>query len=485
MNSERHAGKLSADFLILQTGGLGDLVLTADLVAGLKRAHPTAKVALVCRAPVASIAKCYPSPPDYVVGLEFHPYRWAEPSEALLRSLEPALIGLREWEVGTFIAANLKPTWFDGLVAATLGAERNVGCFREAPGGALLRLLLRRYGLSEPEFSGPEHEAGLHEKERYQLLLRYLGIPVPEGQRWIVPQAVREQARARLATLGLEPGAYLLCFPLGAGPALRWWPAERYRQLIRECHAEYKLPVLITGARQESEALQQLVEGLPGSALFLGGPEELPLLAGLIAHAHAYLGNDTGPMHVAAALGIPGVALYGGGAWPAYAPWAAGSIGLVYPLPCFGCVWDCMFGRGICLESIRAETVGEALQDVLRHPPAQPEIRIAGALPEETEGLIADANRRYREAQQVARQRLEVIMELEWEARRRLEALEAASREAENLRAEVRLQEQAARERLEALEAARREAENLRIEAARREQLIRELSQALRTSTQQ
>jgi len=483
INPEERADKLQADFLILQTGGLGDLVLVAELVAGLKLANPDATVALACRAPLASITRCYPIPPDHVVAIEFDPYRWAEPGQALFSALEPVTARLGNWKVRTFLAAELKPTWFDGLMAAVLSAEQSVGCFQEAPAGALLRLVLRHYGLAEPVFSGPEFEPERHERQRYRCLLEHLGFPSRQGERWVLAETVREQAAAKLAALGLKPGSYLTCFPLGAGPAVRWWPAERFRRLIRECNSKYGLPVLITGSSSEADALHRLAEGLPGVALFLGGAEDLPLLAGLIAHSRAYFGNDTGPVHLAAAFGVPGVTIYGGGAWPVYAPWAAGTIGLVHPLPCFGCVWDCMFGRGVCMEQVTEKMVREALRDVLRRPPEQPEVRTVGALPEQTERLIADADGRYREAQRVGRERLDVILELEQAARERLEALEAARREAEGLRAEVLRQQQAARERLEALEAATREAEHLRAEAARREQLIEELSKALEAQT--
>ena len=79
-------------------------------------------------------------------------------------------------------------------------------------------------------------------------------------------------------------------------------------------------------------------------ALWLGREDSLPILAALIADSALFLGNDTGAMHLAAALDVPIVAIFGGGTWPRFTPTARRGLVLVQPLPCFGCGWDCAFG---------------------------------------------------------------------------------------------------------------------------------------------
>ena len=61
----------------------------------------------------------------------------------------------------------------------------------------------------------------------------------------------------------------------------------------------------------------------------------------LLGEARLYLGNDTGAMHLAAALGVPVTAVFGGGTWPRFVPAAVCGEAVVHPLPCFGCGWDC------------------------------------------------------------------------------------------------------------------------------------------------
>jgi Glycosyltransferase family 9 (heptosyltransferase) len=155
---------------------------------------------------------------------------------------------------------------------------------------------------------------------------------------------------------------------------------------------------------------------------FVGSPDDLPLEAGILSVAGAYLSNDAGLMHMAQAFDTPGVAIFGGGGeWPAYAPWARGSVGLYHPLPCFGCQWDCFLGRGLCVESIPVEAVVEAIHAVLREPAGEPRRIMVKSAEAPASELIADASAQYREAQADRAARLDIIVELDRALRLSLE----------------------------------------------------------------
>ncbi|MEY2880364.1 MAG: hypothetical protein RLZZ15_2744, partial [Verrucomicrobiota bacterium] len=83
------------------------------------------------------------------------------------------------------------------------------------------------------------------------------------------------------------------------------------------------------------------------------------------AHAALFLGNDTGALHLAAALDVPVVAVFGGGTWPRFTPAARRGVALVQPLPCFGCGWDCAFGDAPCLGGITVADATAALDAAL------------------------------------------------------------------------------------------------------------------------
>jgi hypothetical protein len=119
-----------------------------------------------------------------------------------------------------------------------------------------------------------------------------------------------------------------------------------------------KARIVLVGSAVERESLERAAQAFATSPRLLtadaGG---LAALARELAGAAGYLGIDSGLAHLAAAYGIPGVTVYGGGTWPAYAPWRPGSAGVVAPIPCFGCGWDCAFERAFCLEGVDVAAV--------------------------------------------------------------------------------------------------------------------------------
>jgi GT2 family glycosyltransferase len=131
--------------------------------------------------------------------------------------------------------------------------------------------------------------------------------------------------------------------------------------------------------------------------LWLGRDGSLPQLAALIARSALYFGNDTGAMHLAAALDVPVVAIFGGGTWPRFVPAARRGVAVVHPLPCFGCGWDCAFGDAPCLGEI---AVADALAGLEHALDASTTFRIHAVehLSPETQAVMDKAARRYRES---------------------------------------------------------------------------------------
>ena len=168
-----------------------------------------------------------------------------------------------------------------------------------------------------------------------------------------------------LPTLGLEPGQYYVFAP-GAeyGPAKRW-PAEHFAELARSL----ELPVVLLGSGKESE-LCQSIAGLalrgdgdaPDSACRnLAGKTSLNQALALIAGAKAVVSNDSGLMHVAAAFGVPQVAVFGSSS-PLHTPplspkaqviWLKDDPGYRPALDCSPCfARECPLGHTRCLVDI-------------------------------------------------------------------------------------------------------------------------------------
>ncbi len=439
-----------------------------------------------CRAANAAVFDLYPTPPDVVLPLEIDPYPHGQPTPELISDVRRMLDALPSKKPDLYIGGGLRPPWLSWIVAAKLQPNRAVMASEARP-PLLARELLIPLGLQEPNFEYVPVGPGMHERDRYRALLRHLDVPPCESELRI-PDAASRRAEAILASAEPSENGYLACFPISSPltPEKRW-PLERYTQVLQRLGKKSELPVLLVGDKHEATEIQAYANALRQLGIqtssFIGEPADIPTTAALLSKARAYFGNDTGLAHLAAAFGVPGVTVYGGGTWPMYAPWSPGSTGVVNPLPCFECYWDCTFGRGVCVESVPADDVFAALKRVLKGKGSpQAEVIELNTVSADERAVIADATKRYRA--------------LQADRAARLEALEQSKRELVEAQRKAKELQVAADERLEALretkdalaramhethrlEELERSAESARQNLEERERIIGELQAAL------
>ena len=179
---------------------------------------------------------------------------------------------------------------------------------------------------------------------------------------------------AAVQRAGVRRGAYWAFAP-GAeyGPAKRW-PPERYAELARSLHGSSDLPVLLLGSAGEAPLCEEIAAAAAGACRVLAG--QVPLLDAmkLIAAARGVVSNDSGLMHVAAAFGVPQVAVFGSTS-PLHTPplsararviWLKDELGLDC-MPCFD--RTCRFGHTRCLTEVSASRVEGALATALDAAP--------------------------------------------------------------------------------------------------------------------
>ncbi|MEO8654490.1 MAG: lipopolysaccharide heptosyltransferase II [Ramlibacter sp.] len=166
------------------------------------------------------------------------------------------------------------------------------------------------------------------------------------------------QIDAVLARLGLQAGRYVVFAP-GAeyGPAKRW-PAGHFAELARGLER----PAILLGSAKEDVICQEIASGAgPGRCLNLAGKTSLADAFALIAGCRAMVSNDSGLMHVAAAFGVPQVALFGSSS-PLHTPplndkasvvWLKQDLAYQPPLDCAPCFQrECPLGHRRCLVDI-------------------------------------------------------------------------------------------------------------------------------------
>jgi len=402
--------------LILHAGGLGDLVLTAWFVERLRLQHEASHITLVCRDEYAGICELYPAPPDRIITTTVNPYAWAAPCDELAASVRPLLAKIEAEAFDLFYSAEHRATWLGPIVAARARAAGSVISNMPSAQRWFVVSMLRRLGLHAVKLRHVASQPGEHELVRYERLAGASGAGL--FPKWKVSKGNADDAADVLASNGWEAGRFVACFPFGdAGTTFKRWPGERFLAVLEAAYARFALPVLALGAHDERTELDEFVSALSArgvaAATFAGTKDDIPLVGALLRASLAFIGNDTGLAHLAAAYGVPGVTIFGGGTWPAYAPWNAASVGLVAPLPCFGCYWDCAFGRGLCVEHVDVESAYAALGDVIALADDVPRtIALERGTPGERE-LIGLAAGRYAQAQEDRNARLTSILRLQ------------------------------------------------------------------------
>jgi ADP-heptose:LPS heptosyltransferase/sugar/nucleoside kinase (ribokinase family) len=396
------ADRAPFDYVVFHYGGLGDLCLLSNLVASLK-CTASARVGLICRSGLRAVTDLYPTLPDAIFGIDLNLGMWQSPSEGLVLALRAVVEQLSRIEVDTLFCADMNLPWFGWFVAAILRPRRAIAASRRPRPHEMVSPLLERFSLSEVALDGPPLPPTIHERERYASMLAYAAGVVEVRPAWVATKSALARARAWLTAEDLAQSRYLLTAPFGTSSNLtKRWPSERFEDVLAAASDRHGLAIVLAGDEPQREALSSLASRLSARstkvATLVGSSTDLDLLAGLTAGADAYVGIDTGPAHLAQAYGVPAAIVFGGGSGQHYTPWGPGSVGVMQPIPCAGCLWDCAFGSPLCLDSVSSEELAKALDAALAQPDAAPTLRFLSPLPEPARSIIAGANQRYQAA---------------------------------------------------------------------------------------
>ena len=212
----------------------------------------------------------------------------------------------------------------------------------------------------------------LHHARQFASVLGPLGVvPGSYAPAFAVSADGEEEADAVLAKHGV--GGAFAVFHVAASKAPRAWHGERFGRVAAGLREEAGLLPVLVGTSAERSQHAALLAACPG-AVDLAGETTLMGMAGVLRRARLFVGNDSGPMHVAAAVGTPVAAVFGPGAAHKTAPQVPGSrIRVVSAdLPCSPCrqaFWkECRpgaSGKPPCLEGVSAGAVLAASLDLL------------------------------------------------------------------------------------------------------------------------
>jgi ADP-heptose:LPS heptosyltransferase len=354
--------------LIPRLDTIGDIILLEGFLESLLQRFPEAGVTLLVRQVYADLASLFPEKIEWLT-TSLDPHRQL-PSKSLCCDLLGDL-GDGKWDLILFTAYNR--TWADDLIAAGMAGARCIALGSSFNIDADFALILRELGckLDCPYHSFVAVDEKCHEIEKYQMLWAALGgksdLPEPT---LAVNEHQKRAADEIIGAFGLRKVNLCVCSPAGTQKVMvKTWRPDYFGEVIAWMESKHGIKTLITGHRSEMDRISEVarIAAQKGAKpeLWLGRDGEIPLLAAILDGTALYLGNDTGPMHIAAALNTPVVAIFGGGTWPRFIPRGARSIAISGTMPCYGCGWDCLFENAPCMELVSVDDVKQAVDDLL------------------------------------------------------------------------------------------------------------------------
>jgi len=319
--------------MVLAPSWLGDAVMATPFLSALRRRLQAARIVLVCRDYVAEVFKRSPAI-DSIIAYRDRgvPARVAAARGASANGFDVCFV--------------LPPSFSAALVSFGSRARRRIGY-----AGQWRRILLT----DAPDEAG--YRTG-HLSEAYlRLLDRYTGAAEP---RLSLPAVIPPGSWRETAHGSVGGDSYFVLAPGATYGASKVWPHERYAALARLLLDRTGGTAVIVGRNEEREGAAALAGNIGAGARNLAGTLSLEELFAVLRGARITIGNDSGPVHVSAALGVPTVAVFG----PTSVEWTAPrgpAVRIVREdigcAPCFK--RECPFGSPRCLVQIGVDRVFE------------------------------------------------------------------------------------------------------------------------------
>jgi ADP-heptose:LPS heptosyltransferase len=338
--------------LLIRIERIGDLLMTLEAITDVVRAAPEAEIDLVVGSWNASLAKAIPG----IRRVETVDAAWLARDDEGLDLLQ--LLGrARKWRQRRYdLAINFEPDIRTHLLLAASGAGRLVG-FASGGGGPLLDVAL------------PFDPRTRTSDNARRLVAAALSVPTAaHTARLEIPPAARERSRELLQSSSLP----LIGVHVSGGREIKQWPVERFADVASRLARERGATIVLTGSPSD-EALVHIAQRRLRSfkVVDVSGALDLLTFAAVLQRLDLFITGDTGPMHLAAAMGTPSVAVFGPSDPIRYAPRGERHRVVRVDLPCSPCnrirrpPSRCVGHTPDCLASIDVDRVFEAAVQAL------------------------------------------------------------------------------------------------------------------------
>lgn len=344
--------------LIIKPSSLGDVVNALPFLSSLRQRYPDRHIAWLVEEEAAGLLLGHPFLDRVIVSGR---RRWAQELQRPLRwpaTLREIAVLIAELRHGRYdLVVDLQGLLKSALMVIAAGARFRVGLAgtREGSAHALTHLV-------------PLPAGSVHAVDRYLEAARFLGAD-PVSKTFVFPSRPEDGARAEalLAEADVTPDNPVIAL----NPQARWptklWGEEQFARLGEILARRHGARLLVIGSLSDLPRARRLASRMSPAPFVMAGRTDLKLLVALLKRIDLLVTVDSGPMHVAAALGTPLVALFGPTDPRLIGPYGADAVVLRVPLPCSPCSKRrCQIKEDrLCMQSISVEDVAQAASALL------------------------------------------------------------------------------------------------------------------------
>ncbi len=279
--------------IIRMPNWIGDLVMATPILADLRKTFPNAHITAMCKAPNSQLLQHDPNIDELFSFHKVSGFGSRRQKREIIQKIRDG-----KYDLGILLTNSFSSAWWfwQGNVKRRLGYR-----------GQWRQLLLT------DAIPLPKKLTNQHLVVSYKMLLEPLQIPLSDSKPTLyLENKELDNARQLLAKRGIKKDHILVGINPGAayGSAKCWLP-ERFRDVTQKLLEDPSITIVYFGDPTTAPLIKQICQNLPDRVINLAGVTSLRELACLIKLCDILLTNDSGPMHIAAALGTPLVALFG------------------------------------------------------------------------------------------------------------------------------------------------------------------------------
>ena len=335
------------EILVRGTNWIGDAVMTLPAVAAIRRTWPQAQISVLAKPWVADV------------------YRESNDVDRILNFEDP---GRHQGTFGKIrLAGELRQYRFDmaillqnaieaAIIARLAGIPIRAGYNSDARGWLLTHAVSRTLAIRK-----------IHQIDYYLEMVKALGcdssgrklrLDLHPDTRSLADEWLKLRESRHQMIIGMAPGATY-------GPAKRW-PVDRFTAVATEIIKEYGATIILFGSKQDQEVTDAIETTIQGHCLNLAGKTSVREVMALITRCHAFITNDSGLMHVAGALNVPTVAIFGSTNPVTTSPPGDRNIIIRKPVDCSPCLKTNCPTDFRCMNLIGVDEVVDAVRQAIK-----------------------------------------------------------------------------------------------------------------------